>query len=103
MCFFKLGFWFCHLFRRNPAFSNSANSIRNKLYASYRDEDDIEIDIDTPVPDPEINYDPVRARNLMNECEKHVNFARTTDVPEDWEAHILKFVNSSCIINHYKL
>jgi hypothetical protein len=64
------------------------------LYERYRDEEEVEIDIETVPSNPEIKYDSAKAQSLMKECEKHVNFARTTDVPENWEAQIVKYVKN---------
>jgi len=48
------------------------------------------VDVTTVDDEPQIPYDPIKARNLMGECEKHVNFARWSDVGEDWEERVVR-------------
>ncbi|CAG7819388.1 unnamed protein product [Allacma fusca] len=49
-----------------------------------------DIDVCTPDDDPKIPYDHGKARQLMKECEKNVNFARIHDVSENWEEDVNK-------------
>ena len=35
-------------------------------------------------------FDAVKAKSVMNECERHVSFARMEEGPEDWEEKVTK-------------
>lgn len=60
--------------------------------APIQDYEDI-IDIETVPPDQPIIFDAVKAKYLMEECERHASFARSKDDdPVDWEEKINRYV-----------
>lgn len=65
-------------------------SPRAKAYNYYREDENVDVDVVTVGPGPQLPYDLEKAKVAMNECETHVNFARPTDVPENWEELIVK-------------
>ena len=43
------------------------------------------VDVVSYAPQNIAPYDIAKARSVMNECERHVNFARLEELPDDWE------------------
>ena len=48
-------------------------------------EPDISLDVVTVHSQTSPAYDMTKARQVMNECEKHVSVARPEEGPDDWE------------------
>lgn len=59
------------------------------LVSFFRDEDQI-IDVETTTVKPPLLSDLTKTRNLMNECERHVNLIYPDEGTEDYEEHISK-------------
>ncbi|XP_022091824.1 KAT8 regulatory NSL complex subunit 3-like isoform X2 [Acanthaster planci] len=57
-------------------------------------EPDVPIEVVTPSPSNTLPYDSGRAHSVMNECQRHVNFARSTTseehTDEEWEKKLTK-------------
>lgn len=53
--------------------------------------------VDAPAK-PHPSYDMAKARSLMHECDRHVNFARMEECPDDWEEQISRFKQTSVIL-----
>ena len=52
--------------------------------------DNMPLDVVNPVKQPSVHYDMTKAKSVMNECERHVHFARMDECSEDWEDNITK-------------
>ncbi|XP_056004677.1 KAT8 regulatory NSL complex subunit 3-like isoform X5 [Ostrea edulis] len=61
---------------------------RNQTAENANDHEIIDV-VDAPAK-PHPPYDMAKARSLMHECDRHVNFARMEDGPDDWEEHITR-------------
>ncbi|XP_062578342.1 KAT8 regulatory NSL complex subunit 3-like isoform X1 [Saccostrea cucullata] len=62
---------------------------RNQTAENSNEHEIIDV-VDTPSKPPP-PYDMAKARSLMHECDRHVNFARMEECPDDWEEHITRF------------
>ncbi|KAJ8317336.1 hypothetical protein KUTeg_005240 [Tegillarca granosa] len=51
---------------------------------------DVIVDVDSVATSSPPPYDMAKARSLMHECDRHVNFARMEDSSEDWEDRITR-------------
>ncbi|CAH1782725.1 unnamed protein product [Owenia fusiformis] len=63
---------------------------RNQTAERMMAEPNTNIDVVNMPAHPPVPYDQQKARNVMNECERHVNFARMEEVSDDWEDQITK-------------
>ncbi|XP_064631563.1 KAT8 regulatory NSL complex subunit 3-like [Lineus longissimus] len=63
---------------------------RNATLEQSRPEPDVVIDVVNVPYKSTVPFDPAKARSVMNECERHVTFARTEECPDDWEEHITR-------------
>lgn len=64
---------------------------RKSRTAELQSADNTDVDIETVDDVCVLPYDKEKACMLMNECERNVNFARVTEVPDDtWEERINK-------------
>ncbi|KAK3610444.1 hypothetical protein CHS0354_016623 [Potamilus streckersoni] len=61
---------------------------RNHTLEQSMPEPDLPLEVVNVAAKPGPLYDVTKARTLMNECERHVNFARMEESPEDWEDHL---------------
>lgn len=59
---------------------------RNQTAENSNDHEIIDV-VDAPAK-PHPSYDMAKARSLMHECDRHVNFARMEECPDDWEEQI---------------
>ena len=57
----------------------------------YRDEDQT-VDVEATTVKSPLLSDLTKTRNLMNECERHVNLIYPDEGAEDYEEHISKWV-----------
>lgn len=46
------------------------------------------LDVESVLSDPPVIYDPLKAKFMMDECERHAGFARVDQGNEDWEETI---------------
>lgn len=68
-----------------------------KYKCSFSSDHEIIDVVDAPAK-PHPSYDMAKARSLMHECDRHVNFARMEECPDDWEEQISRFKQTSVIL-----
>ncbi len=56
----------------------------------YFSPEDIEVDVDSVPSQAPLHYDINKARNVMQECERHVNLVRMDEGAEDWEDKVTR-------------
>ncbi len=65
------------------------------LFKSDSREPDMPIDVTSLPPPTSIAYDTHRAQSVMNECERHVTFARANPEEErseeEWEENVTRY------------
>lgn len=69
---------------------------KNRCSFSFSSDHEIIDVVDAPAK-PHPSYDMAKARSLMHECDRHVNFARMEECPDDWEEQISRFKQTSVI------
>ena len=77
-----------------------ANNVQHVTFHVFRfrthhshccSEPDVELDVTgEDKPKHKAPYDTAKARSVMNECERHVLFARSEEVSDDWEERITR-------------
>lgn len=70
---------------------------KHKCSFSFSSDHEIIDVVDAPAK-PHPSYDMAKARSLMHECDRHVNFARMEECPDDWEEQISRFKQTSVIL-----
>lgn len=65
--------------------------------APLQDVDDV-LDVETVPPDNPPIYDEGRAKQLMEECEKHANLSRGEQENENWEETISRYLAKSVFL-----
>lgn len=70
---------------------------KNRCSFSFSSDHEIIDVVDAPAK-PHPSYDMAKARSLMHECDRHVNFARMEECPDDWEEQISRFKQTSVIL-----
>lgn len=53
-------------------------------------DEDIEVDVLGVGPQTPLPYDINKARNVMHECERHVNLVRIEEGADDWEDKVTR-------------
>ena len=53
-------------------------------------DEDLEVDVLGVGPQTPLPYDINKARNVMHECERHVNLVRIEEGADDWEDKVTR-------------